>query len=511
MDKNGTNIIYFNRARTWIYDHTVEKPNGKGIAVTSLDSNIYPEVTGYYIPTLLQWGERELALSYADYLCNIQKEDGSWYDSLDKEPYIFDSAQILKGLLAIYPILPEVKNNIIKGCDWILSNMRADGQLVTPSKDAWGEDTTFCSELIHLYCLSPIIHAGKMFGREDYVEKALNIKKYYIENYREAILHFNLLSHFYAYVMEALFDLEELELLQQSLKNLDRYITCNGSLRGLRNVSWVCSTGMFQIALVLYKLSEQKKGDRIFNYALKLQNESGGWFGSYPKSKLLNKLMRGRQKAYYFPNAEISWANKFFLDALFEREKCSFEMQAPVFMNEIDADDGRYLLVKREVENTHNGLVCDAGCGKGRYLARLYSEGVSAQYYAVDISSKVMSFINPEDVPGLVKSEGRLTCMPFQDEIFDLVYCSESFERAINLEGALNELLRTVKKGGTLLIIDKPAEKLGSLKLYEWEQWISEDIMSEQAKKMGINLETVESVPYEGKDDGLFRAWIFRK
>ncbi len=31
MDKNGTNIIYFNRARTWIYDHTIEKPNGKGI------------------------------------------------------------------------------------------------------------------------------------------------------------------------------------------------------------------------------------------------------------------------------------------------------------------------------------------------------------------------------------------------------------------------------------------------------------------------------------------------
>lgn len=129
-------IDKFKRALNWIRDNTID---GNGITVTSKERKIYPEVTGYYIPTLLQWGgERDLAISYANYLCGSQSESGAWYDSDGKDPYVFDSAQILKGLLAIRQILPEVDEHIIKGCDWILTNMQSDGRLTTPSKNAWG-------------------------------------------------------------------------------------------------------------------------------------------------------------------------------------------------------------------------------------------------------------------------------------------------------------------------------------------------------------------------------------
>ena len=133
--KNKTR--HFFKALDWIKANTVD---GKGIAVTSKKQVVYPEVTGYYIPSLLQWGERDLALSYARHLCSIQKEDGSWYDSADKAPYVFDSAQILKGLIAVRELLPEVDAHIVRGCDWILSNMQPDGRLVTPSKDAWASE-----------------------------------------------------------------------------------------------------------------------------------------------------------------------------------------------------------------------------------------------------------------------------------------------------------------------------------------------------------------------------------
>lgn len=44
----------------------------------------------------------------------------------------------------------------------------------------------------------------------------------------------------------------------------------------------------------------------MFNYACKLQNKSGGWYGSYLSEENENEINT------YFPNSEISWAVKYF-------------------------------------------------------------------------------------------------------------------------------------------------------------------------------------------------------
>ncbi len=498
-------VYLFNRAMSWIKENTI---NGNGIAVTSKEQMIYPEVTGYYIPTLLKWGEKELALSYAKYLCGIQKKDGSWYDSLDKSPYIFDSAQILKGLIAIRDILPEVDEHIIRGCDWILSCVDKDCRLVTPVKDAWGNDETFCSELIHTYCLTPLIDAANIFKKEVYREKAFKIKDYYKKNYKEKILNFSLLSHFYAYVMEGMFDLGEGELIYQAMNNIEKYQKYNGAILGLKDVTWVCSTGMFQLALVWYKLGELDKGNKIFDYACKLQNKSGGWYGSYPANFLNGYIPYRKYRPYYFPDAEISWCNKYFLDALSLRLKLDSDKQAPIFIDNIDKEDGRYQFIRQFAfaENAGSVMkVCDIGCGKGRYLKNLLQDCPQNEYYATDISENVMA-----DIKGIKdKRTGTLTCIPYEDKKFDIVYVCEALEHAVSISTALKELLRITKPSGKLIIIDKPIEKLGKLKIGEWEQWIDDIKMKEVADEVGRRLEIVKSVPYEGKNDGLFRAWLF--
>lgn len=502
-------LFHFPKAIAWIRANTID---GKGIAVTSKNRLIYPEVTGYYIPTLLQWGERELAISYAKHLCSIQKENGSWYDSADKEPYVFDSAQILKGLVAIRNLLPEVDAHIIKGCDWILSNMQSDGRLTTPSKDAWGNDESFCSELIHIYCLTPIRDAGKIFDKPEYLKAVDKILNYYKNSYLDKIKNFSLLSHFYAYVMEGLFDLGEVDLCRESMNRIEKYRNRKGAIPGLNNVPWICSTGLFQLATVWYKLGELEKGNSLFYYALKLQNKSGGWFGSYPAPGLLPKFYRGRKKPYYFPNEEISWAVKYFLDALAFKEKLEFEKQAPSFLDNIDENDGRYALVRNLIDASSaqmgNGItVCDVGCGKGRYLKRLIKDCPNNDYYVSDISENVTASIN------YVKEKRfcSMTNIAYADNSFDIVYVCESFEHAINIRAAFSELYRIAKPGGKLAIIDKPIEKLGQMKIYEWEQWISDSDMQSFTKECGGALEIVKSVPYENKNDGLFRAWIVTK
>lgn len=311
-------IKQYDLAINWIKNNTID---GNGITVTSKEREVYPEVTGYYIPTLLQWEMEDLAKAYAKHLCSIQKPDGAWYDSKGELPYIFDSAQILKGLVAIREIMPEVDENIIKGCDWILSNMQETGRLAAPDESIWPEDEDFYSELIHIYCLSPIKEAGKIFGKQNYIDSVDKILKYYIREKSDRIENFSLLSHFYAYVMEGLFDLGEVDLCRKCMLRLEKYRTKKGAIPGLNNVPWVCSTGVFQLALVWYKLGEKEKGDSLFDYGVGLQNETGGWYGSYSAPTFWARFYKGNKVPYYFPDAEISWANKYFLDALQYKEK----------------------------------------------------------------------------------------------------------------------------------------------------------------------------------------------
>lgn len=150
-EDNVNYVEVFRKAERWLLTHTVQ---GEGIISNTGLPRPYPEVTGYFIPSLLRWGLREQAASYARWLCSIQKEDGSWFEATGQAPYVFDSAQILKGLLAAREIVPEADQAIIRGCDWILSNMAENGRLVTPDETQWIKEE--CSDLIHLYCLQPL-------------------------------------------------------------------------------------------------------------------------------------------------------------------------------------------------------------------------------------------------------------------------------------------------------------------------------------------------------------------
>lgn len=315
----------FLKATKWIHNNVV-CDNG-GIVVTNKQRQLYPEVTGYYIPSLINAGELELAVSFAKYLCSIQKEDGSWYDSLGDFPFIFDSGQILKGLVSIRNILPEVDENIIKGVNWILSNMNSEGRLIQPNDSIWGDDKSICNELIHIYALSPILDAAKQLNKPEWEKKVNMILDYYTNNYREMIVNYSMFSHFYAYVIEGLIDCGRESLAREAMKNFNKYVNSNGSVRAFNNVRWICSTACFQFSIIWYKLGEKAKGDLTFDYTCSLQNESGGWYGSYTSSNFgafLNRAMAklNLTRGMYLRDEEISWAVKFYLDAKYYKENC---------------------------------------------------------------------------------------------------------------------------------------------------------------------------------------------
>lgn len=492
-------INVYNKAIRWINENIIP---GEGIINNSRLRKSYPEVTGYYIPSLLKWGYKETAIGFAKWLCEIQHSDGSWHDTDGKWPYIFDSAQILKGLLAIRPQYPEVDAHIIKGCDWILGNMTDEGRLKSPLKNAWGDGKTF-SEIIHIYCVAPIKEAGKIFNRSDYIIKADKIIKFYTTECKNEIMDFGLISHFYAYVMEALLDIGEVSLAKDAMNKIGFVQKNSGAVPAYKDVDWVCSTGLFQLALVWFRLGELEKGNKAFSYACKLQNRSGGWYGSYLSEE------NSHEENTYFPDAEISWANKYFLDALYYKNLQTFEQQSHMFKDSILKDDGRYQCVRSVIERENKEEikhVLDAGCGKGCYLNNLVLEMPNNKYTAMDISLSVMEYLEQQKIE---KCQGSLTNIPFNNDYFDIAFTCEALEHAVDISSAIKELCRVVKPGGQVLILDKNKEMLGYFDIEEWEQWFDEVELRNEMMKYCSNVDVIKNIDFDNQPaNGLFYCWI---
>ncbi|PKM82460.1 MAG: biotin synthase [Firmicutes bacterium HGW-Firmicutes-14] len=485
----------FNLAINWIKANTVK---GKGIKITSQRPNneLYPEVTGYFIPSLLNWGERDLALQNGRWLLSIQNPDGSWSDPTGETSYTFDTGQILKGLLALAEDHPEFQEPIIHGCDWILAQIEENGRVTTPDASSWVlPNNRVVPEAIHLYSLQPLKEAGVRWGNNKYCEAVEKALAYYLK--MEELTEFNTLSHFHAYIIEALIDLGCTELAEASMEIIAKYQNKRGAVPAYPDVKWVCSTGLFQYALIWYKLGNTDRADRAFKYACRLQNKTGGFYGSYGFG------------ANYFPKEEISWAVKYFLDSFFWKVKSSFNNEVASFSESIDETDGRYQLIAKIVDREGLKKILDIGCGKGRYITKLKSRKPQIEAYGVDISEQMLKNL-PEDIMGI---QGSLLNMPFKDKSFDLGYCVEALEHAVNVPGAIREMCRLIKDAGTLIIIDKNKEKHGKLKLSDWEQWYSEGQILELLRNEGFKVEVYRNVPYDNKDgtDGLFLAWVAKK
>lgn len=483
-------------AKQWIEKYTI---NNSGIAVESKQSKtIYPEVTGYYIPTLLRFGEKEKAIDYGNYLLTIQNKDGSWNEPGGKIAYTFDTGQILKGLIALVENGLDKDNKyktaVLKGCDWILLMQREDGSIATPDYSCW--KLPYNKEVpkaIHLYCLEPLKKASQLYNIPKYSECIQKALKFYL--LQKDLTYFNTLSHFHAYIIEGLIDIGEIDRASESMQQIALLQRLDGSVSAYSNVDFVCSTGLFQYAICWYKLGEINLADKAFNYAINLQNKSGGWYGSYGK------------KSNYFPKGEISWASKYFLDAIYYGQKAKYEQCAHIFSDSIEISDGRYSIIEEELNNDNYQDVLDLGCGKGRYTKKLLEKYPNKNFHCVDLSTKVMEYINLD----IKKKEGSILNIPYPDNKFDFVFVIEALEHAIDINNAIKEISRVIKPNGKVIIIDKDKKFLGKLELAQFEQWFDEQELCKLLEKNGFNGYVKTDIQYEDSKNGLFNAWIGEK
>lgn len=286
------------RAIQWI--HANESPNG-GIYVHSGYLDAYPEVTGYLVPTLLQYDETEQAIRLVRWLLRIQRKDGS-YASPSGDSHIFDTAQVLRGLLSAASLVPGALDACRRAAAYLYAGMIDGGSGGFAVDSVWMERySNSIPVTAHLYALPPLKEAAEVFQKPEYRAAAERCLEYYLGH--KAALQIGTLTHFLAYELEALLDLSGSEAAIPILDTLRKLQADDGSVRGTTGVSWVCTPGLAQLAVCWYKVGDRDAANKAMKWLEGHQMPSGGLLGSY-----------GTQ-ASYFPDVEIPWAAKFYLDA----------------------------------------------------------------------------------------------------------------------------------------------------------------------------------------------------
>lgn len=99
-----------------------------------------------------------------------------------------------------------------------------------------------------------------------------------------------------------------------------------------------------------------------------------------------------------------------------------------------------------------NERILDCGCGDGLFLVAL-NEISNCQLYGLDIDKTNLRLAKKYLKGKPVKLVyGDATKMPFKDEFFDKIYCSEVLEHVADDKKVVSEMKRVLKKRGTLVV-----------------------------------------------------------
>lgn len=471
------------RACNWIIEN--QQKNG-GVSVCRGSLSEYPEVTGYIIPTMLQYGFKEEALAMVKYLNSVKNDDGTFNAAGSNRMYYFDTAQALRGLNAIQKVTNKYYGIHLRTIKLLFSVLKENNGAFPKSY----QDDPIVPESIMLFALPPMMEYAQSVGDHEKIQLVHSAVRKYLSD--PNALSIKSLTHFLAYQIDGLIDLGYKDEVAGIVEKLLSSQKPEGSIPAYDGADWICITGCAQIAICLYKLGKREPADKLMAWIEKNMEADGGFLGSVGEG------------ATYYPDREIAWAVKFYLDAYKLMIKAHFDDEfSKIAPDEIDEDDAEVVEVIKELSNGYS--VLEVGCGKGRILKRIAEKFPECELSGVDISDVMLSFV-PKNIKTLV---GNIEFLPYGDDSFDVVYTVECIEHSPNLKASVNELVRVCKPGGKVIIIDKQMSNWGRLQTPPWEQWPDKDILESMLKEKCVEVESyaLKQKGYDERDD-LFVKWI---
>ncbi len=124
-----------------------------------------------------------------------------------------------------------------------------------------------------------------------------------------------------------------------------------------------------------------------------------------------------------------------------------FDAYPEMFLNEGTLQ--RMDLIRKTVEKRRPDTLLDIGCGDGGVGKAI--EPYLGRYTGVDLSEERVELAKSR-LTNATLQVASATDLPFPDEAFDFVLCSEVLEHVPKYDKAVFEAVRCLKKGGVLLV-----------------------------------------------------------
>ena len=111
---------------------------------------------------------------------------------------------------------------------------------------------------------------------------------------------------------------------------------------------------------------------------------------------------------------------------------------------------GEVLPLRLRVKETIpvKSTVLDVGCGVGEIMTMLRSTN-SCDCFGVDIAPSAVSAVLEK---GMKAKVAALPEIPYSDEMFDAVVCTETLEHVTNVDGTLRSIRRVMRPGAILVL-----------------------------------------------------------
>ena len=135
-----------------------------------------------------------------------------------------------------------------------------------------------------------------------------------------------------------------------------------------------------------------------------------------------------------------------------------FNKQAPIY----DSNNSWYYskegkissyFIRDYLKNLNFNKLLDVGCGTA-FLIDLLSKEHDANFYGLDLSDKMIEIAKSKDIKNAEFVVGKSNELPYEDNTFDIVVCSQSFHHYPYQDEAVDEVYRVLKKGGLYILSD---------------------------------------------------------
>ena len=112
----------------------------------------------------------------------------------------------------------------------------------------------------------------------------------------------------------------------------------------------------------------------------------------------------------------------------------------------------------KKINLSSRAKILEVGCGEGRHIFgslqafnQPYCIGYDQHIPSLNTCKEGLEFFKELDTGGSIFMQGSVYKLPFADDSFDLIFCSEVLEHLDVYHLALNEIHRVLKTGGKFL------------------------------------------------------------